>query len=99
MHESEFHILADATLEQLLGALEPADASGALEVEDTPGVLTITLNNGKQYVVSKHTPSRQIWLSSPISGGLHFSYRDTAWKLADERTLTGILSQELGMAL
>ena len=29
---------------------------------------------GKEFLISRQTPSRQIWISSPISGSLKFDY-------------------------
>lgn len=95
MDESRFHQCADRTLEQLVDQLETQDPTGALEVELASGVLSIELPTGKQFVVNKHATSRELWLSSPISGGLHFPYVDGQWKLKDERTLHSILSLEL----
>jgi len=98
MNESDFHSLADAELAVLSDALEIADGEGALELESESGVMTIELPGGKQWVVSKHAPTRQLWLSSPVSGGLHFGY-DGAWKLPDGRILRELLAQELGVAI
>ena len=95
MNESEFHSLADTTIAQLLDALEEADQAGALEVEHAAGVITVSLAGGKQLVVSKHAPSRQLWLSSPLQGGLHFAYRDKQWVLPDGRRLPAVLAQDL----
>jgi len=98
MNETEFHALADATLTTLCDILEEADAEGLLDVECTGGILTIVRPDKKQWIVSKHAPSRQLWLASPISGGLHFSH-DGEWKLPDGRELRSLLSQELGVVL
>ena len=95
MDENLFHRLADASLGHLVDALERADADGALDVEYQNGVLTIDLPSGKQLLVSKHAPSKQVWLSSPLSGGLHFSFTNEQWCLADGRALYAILAQEL----
>jgi len=95
MNETEFHLLADTTLGAMYDTLEEADADGLLEVEYQGGIITIALPDGKQFIVSKHTASRQIWLSSPMSGGLHFSSADGNWKLADGRTLGAVLAEEL----
>lgn len=92
--ESNFHRLADNLFDTLLTILEKADENGTLEVEYAGGVMTINLPSGQQYIVNKHTASKQIWLSSPKSGGLHFSY-DDGWKLSDGRELAGILFAEL----
>ena len=95
MHETEFHHFADATMTSLLDVLEEADQDGALEVEYQNGVLTVVLTSGKQLVVSKHAPSKQLWLSSPRQGGLHFDYKDGNWQIADGRTLQEALMQDL----
>ncbi|MBV8535593.1 MAG: iron donor protein CyaY, partial [Alphaproteobacteria bacterium] len=42
------------------------------DVELRGGILTLELEDGRQYVINKHTPNRQIWLSSPVSGAAHF---------------------------
>ncbi len=95
MQESDFHRLADHWLTTAEGVLEEADANGLLELECQNGALTLTLPAQKILLVSKHTPTRQLWLSSPLSGGLHFVYGDAQWKLQDGRTLENVLSQEL----
>lgn len=97
LDESRFHLLADKSLDALLATLETADEKGLLEVEYADGVMTIMLSSGQQYIVNKHTASKQIWLSSPVSGGLHFSYDDD-WKLPDGRALKNVLLAELKVA-
>jgi frataxin len=93
--ESEYHRLADAFVNDLFTLLEGHDEQGTLNAELNAGVLTIEVPGGKTWVVSKHAVSRQLWLSSPVSGGLHFSYEAGQWQLADGRPLAVILSQEL----
>ena len=95
MNDSEFNRAADATLTQLADALEEADGEGLLDVELVSGVLTIELPAKKTFVVSKHGPSKQVWLSSPISGGLHFGFDGGAWALADGRELLSLLAAEV----
>lgn len=97
MLENDFQKLSGQTLDKFADSLDVFDESGVLELEYQGGIITITLSSGKQFIVNKHAPSKQIWLSSPISGGLHFSY-DTAekeWKLTDGRCLGKLLSDEL----
>jgi iron donor protein CyaY len=96
--ETEFHRYADATLDALFEQLESAYESGSLEDLDLrDGILTIQTEGGLTFVVSKHTASRQIWLASPLTGGLHFTYEPTSgeWQLADGTILTERLTQEL----
>lgn len=72
MDESAFETLADRTLadlqERIEAVLEDAD------VELRGGILTVELDDGRQYVINKHMPNRQIWLSSPVSGAAHFTH-------------------------
>ena len=95
MDETQYQRISEDCINSIADTLEAADAEGSLDVEYQAGVLTVDLSSGKQLLVSKHTASRQIWLSSPISGGLHFSHDGKAWCLADGRTLAQVLSQEL----
>ena len=95
--DTAFHTRADATLLTVMDALDPHDAVGALEADLMDGVLTIECPGGQQIVVSKHAASGQVWLSSPISGGLHFAAQPEGegWQLPDGRTLTAVLAEEL----
>ena len=99
MNETQFHLLADNTLEHIEQSLEKADGEGLLEMEHEGGMVTIELKNGSQFIISKHTPTKQLWLSSPVSGGLHFGYDETAknWRLADGRELVAVVMKELGL--
>ncbi len=97
MLEKDFEELAAKTLSKISDALDQFDEAGDLEADYQNGIITITLDSGKQFIVNQHAPSRQIWLSSPLSGGKHFSY-DTAsgnWQLADGVVLNTLLSAEL----
>lgn len=97
MNETEYHLLADAELDTLLEPLEEADGQALLEVEYQDGVMTIQLPSGQQFILSKHVASRQLWLSSPLSGGLHFSCDAASrqWKLSDGRSLPEMLAHDL----
>jgi len=100
--ETQFHTRVDALLDGLYSAIEEAnDAQDCLDdalLHD--GVLTLILNTGKQYVINKHTPSRQIWLSSPVSGAGYFSYDSTTerWKDKQGQELGTLLEKELRSA-
>jgi frataxin len=72
MDESAFETLADRTLADLLARLEPALPEADIDLRG--GILTIELEDGRQYVINKHGPNRQIWVSSPISGAAHFAH-------------------------
>ncbi|MFW0777505.1 MAG: iron donor protein CyaY [Rickettsiales bacterium] len=95
MDEATYHRISDQTLNSLADVLEEADARGDLEVEYQDGILTIILESGKQLLVSKHGVTKQLWLSSPMSGGLHFVWDGSVWALADKRVLEDVLANEL----
>jgi iron donor protein CyaY len=101
LENSQFHCLADSYLDALADEIDAKDENALIDADLQQGVLTLTLPSGQQYLVSKHTPSKQIWLSSPVSGGLHFRYNehDSAWELEDGRKLGQMLSQELGQQI
>lgn len=75
MDDSQFETAAEQALARLQAQIE--DALDDVDVELRGGILTLELADGRQYVINKHSPNRQIWLSSPISGAAHF-VRDPA---------------------
>lgn len=72
MDEPDFERLARTVLDRLMATIE--DQAGDLEVDLEGGILTIGLPGGGQYLINKHTPNREIWLSSPKSGAWHFRH-------------------------
>jgi iron donor protein CyaY len=67
----QFHKISDEFLQNLADEIE--DKFEDAEVDYLQGILNISIND-QQYVINKHEPSLQIWLSSPISGAYRFSY-------------------------
>jgi len=96
MTDSAFESLADSlleTLEEGLGAHVDAELQG--------GVLTVEGDDGT-WVVNKHAPTRQIWLSSPKSGARHYAFEAGSGLWRDTRggaDLLATLSSELQVAL
>jgi frataxin len=97
LSDTAFAALSNATLNRLADTIEAADEEGTMDVELVSGMLTLTLASGQQFVVNRHGPTQQIWLSSPLSGGLHFDYDEEAqaWVLGDGRRLDTLLKAEL----
>jgi frataxin len=94
MSDSAFEALANSLLEALEAGLgDDAELQG--------GVLTVEGEEGT-WVVNKHAPTRQIWLSSPISGARHFSFDEASRIWRDTRggpDLLSAINAELGVAL
>jgi frataxin len=100
LDETAFERLAAATIERLSAVVE-AGLADQVEVELQGGILTIELDDGGQYLINKHGPNRQIWLSSPRSGAWHFAWDEVQQSWVSTRapaTLDGLLSQELAAA-
>ena len=73
LDESQFLHEAEHTLTHLFDELESAE--GAFDIDAEEGdTITITLDEGGVYIISKHTASQQLWLSSPHSGASHYEY-------------------------
>ena len=96
MSDSSFESLADSLLEALeegLGNVADAELQG--------GVLTVERDGGT-WVINKHAPTRQIWLSSPKSGARHYAFDEASGLWRDTRgsgDLMTILAGELGAVL
>ena len=92
MSESKFESLANTELETIADLVDSQicdndDVDGSVELHE--GVLTIDFLAPAKgtFVVNKHTASRQIWYSSPVSQPAYFD-ADSGW-----------YSKRLGMVL
>ena len=99
LDESRFATLADQLIERIADAVE--DNLETADADIQSGILTITIPGQGQYVINKHTPNREIWVSSPKSGAYHFAWRDETWVSTRDAAvvLAPLLSAELGVAL
>ncbi|HJS33539.1 MAG TPA: iron donor protein CyaY [Alphaproteobacteria bacterium] len=96
MDQSAFETLVDGTLAELMERLEAQLADEDIELN--AGILTIELADGRQYVINKHGPNRQLWMSSPVSGAWHFAWDSEAraWRSTrGTETLHRLLEAEL----
>ena len=75
--ESDFHNVADSTLETIQDTLdyyfEDNPSFDTPDINYASGVLTVSLSKGT-WVLNKQTPNRQIWWSSPITGPRRYEY-------------------------
>ncbi|MCJ1309089.1 Mitochondrial chaperone Frataxin [Agyrium rufum] len=97
-----YNILTDDFFDSLTTALEDMQQDRReVDVEYSSGVLTLIYPPHGTYVINKQPPSRQIWLSSPVSGPKRFDYvGGTKWiYLKDGTDLEALLLDELGVTL
>lgn len=90
-----FENLAQSFLEKLVEEIEEKDIKHSLTVDFIDGVLNVELEDGRLYIINRHLPSTQIWLSSPVSGADYFSYKENKWLNKNNLALTSILFSEL----
>ena len=96
MSDSAFESLANgllAALEEGIGAHADAELQG--------GILTVEGAEGT-WVINKHAPTRQVWLSSPKSGARHYAFDQGSGLWRDTRgpgDLMTTLAGELGAVL
>ena len=99
MNQADFERRAAEILDTLFEQIE--DQLGDwLDVEMNGGILQIELPDGGAYVVNKHAPNREIWVSSPKSGAWHFAAgTDGTWRSTrGTEELTALLAGELAAA-
>ena len=81
----KFDVVADNTLNYLLDRIDE-DLGDMMEVDLNGGILSIELEDGSEYIVSKNAPNNEIWLSSPISGASHFCLDENQENWVNTRT-------------
>ncbi len=77
MNEHEFETLAERTLDAIATTVE--DAAPDAEVDLQGGVLSIQIEGAGVFLVNKHAPLKQLWVSSPYSGAGHFAFDGKVW--------------------
>jgi frataxin len=104
LDESRFTTLAEEMLEQVADTMDDL-VGDQVDVDLHGGILTLSLPGGGQYVLNKHAPNRELWLSSPVSGAWHFAYADGDWistrepRAVLDRLLADELSARLGVRI
>lgn len=97
MDASCFHERADELLEALQDAIEEANTENEVQTDLIDGVLTVTLKRDGEFVLNKHEPTCQIWMSSPESGSSKYKYNedDDEWYNSAGESFKEKISEEL----
>ena len=90
----------------LSDAFETTFASLFDEIDCTPSALKIilaiefcqTAQRGT-FLLSRHTPTRQLWYASPVSGATHFALKEGIWTSTQSANvlLPQLLGEELSL--
>lgn len=72
MNESEFHEIADQTIEDIQDAID--DSGADIDYDEIGGVLTLEFENGSKIIFSKQGAMNQLWMAAK-SGGFHFDIK------------------------
>lgn len=76
MDEKQYRDLVEACLNHWLDVLEASAGFDELDLAD--GVLQAETEDGKTFILNRHVPLRQVWLSSPVSGAHHYAFDEAA---------------------
>ncbi|TKB56161.1 iron donor protein CyaY [Ferrimonas aestuarii] len=87
MEVSEFHQLADETLESIVDTID--DSELELDYEQAGNVLDLECIDGSHIVLNKQEAMCQLWLATKF-GGFRFDYVDGKW--LEEREQHELLS-------
>lgn len=78
MNSNDFINVVTEYLEKLLETIE-SNYWEFVDCELTSDVLYINTENNGVFIINRNVPKQELWLSSPISGGAHFSYLNGEW--------------------
>ena len=75
---SEFKQIAQETLDEIFNLVESKYKDFEVDYEDQ-NLRIDSIKNNSTYIISIHSPTSQIWLSSPLSGAHHFEMFSDRW--------------------
>ena len=98
MDHSEFAKLASIEINFIYDALEESKFDEDFDL--ISDVLYIYTNKG-DYVINQHSPTQQIWLSSPVSNVGYFNYDSVnkQWRDKNDYSLQERLSADLNLSI
>lgn len=76
MTESEFDVLAEATLDAIEAQVEDADSD--LDFDMSAGILTLEAPDGSKIIINRQLATREIWVAAK-SGGYHCGRQGDVW--------------------
>lgn len=96
MDKTQFSVIANRTLCELVDIIETKDIEGSIDVDFLGDIINLTTIKGI-FVINKHSAAQEIWLASPVSGPYHFSYINNQWENKTGQKLHEVLKEELNI--
>ena len=80
MTDSEFHRLANTTLNAIEDACEAIVQFTETDIDSARNgeVLTLTFENGSKIIINSQAPLQQMWVATK-AGGYHYAWNGSAW--------------------
>lgn len=94
MKDKDFAIEVEKILHRIAETIENHDIEGKIDVDLNNSILTLVTDYGI-FVINKQGVSKEIWLSSPISGPYHFALQGGNWRSRTGVELFEVLTKEL----
>ncbi len=91
----EFDSAYPTVLHTIQDAVDCDQLSDQVEVSYSEGVLSISCRGVGTWIINKHSATRQVWLSSPLSGPSKYNFHRQLALWLNERDQTKKLSQLL----
>ena len=98
MDNLDFVFEIERVINEIAEIIDQNDKEARFDIDLGDGILTLGCEYGT-YVINKQTATREIWLSSPISGPYHFAFLNNKWQSRSGVELFQILTNELGIAI
>ena len=99
MEDQAFEAIAANLLEAWAELIEDA---ADVDVDCDGSVLSVELEDGRVFILNRHRPLKQLWLSSPISGASHYAWDEATQSWLGTREhgrLDALFSSDLSTAI
>ena len=98
MDDKDFAKEVSRVINLIVEEIEKNDTEDSIDVDLNGDILNFSTKNGL-FVINKQSFTKEIWLSSPVSGPHHFSYDGQTWKSRAGLDIFSTLSQDLKMEI
>ncbi|KAL4486773.1 hypothetical protein ABPG72_006605 [Tetrahymena utriculariae] len=97
LNEKDYQRYCSQFLNELGDILEESPSQRISDVQISDGVIKVTTQGEKIFVINRQVPNRQIWYSSPVSGPQRFYWdlQEAKWKNQKNEELSKLLFKEI----